>query len=62
MIPNFSTSEAQVYYMPNIHKPLLGVRSFLSNFQLLIDYPQQSFSLRKPTPWTRLWCNMLKSF
>jgi len=34
-------------FMPNLYVPLLGVKSFLSNFILTIDYPRQIFSLRK---------------
>lgn len=34
-------------FMPNLHIPLLGVRSFLNNFILTIDYPNKTLSLRK---------------
>jgi len=47
-IPDFSTSECLVAYMPNLHVPLLGVRSFLSNFKLEVDYPNKTFSLINP--------------
>jgi predicted aspartyl protease len=35
-------------FMPNLHCVLLGVKTFLSNFKLSIDYPKQLFSIRKP--------------
>jgi hypothetical protein len=35
-------------FMPNLHCVLLGVKTFLSNFKLYIDYPRQLFSIRKP--------------
>jgi hypothetical protein len=37
-----------VDYMPNLHIPLLGVKSFLSNFILTVDYPNKVFSLTIP--------------
>ncbi len=33
-------------FMPNLFTPLLGVRNFLNNFILTIDYPNKTFSLR----------------
>ncbi|MBF0170879.1 MAG: hypothetical protein HQK87_07310 [Nitrospinae bacterium] len=47
-IPGFSTSEVVVDYLPNLNIPLLGVRSFLSNFVLEVDYPNSVYSLRLP--------------
>ncbi len=44
-IEGFSTQDVQVDFMPNLYIPLLGVRSFLSNFFLTIDYPNKVFSL-----------------
>lgn len=41
----FSTRETLIDFMPNLYVPLLGVKSFLSNFILTIDYPRQLFSL-----------------
>lgn len=32
-------------FMPNLNVPLLGVKSFLSNFVLIVDYPKRRFSL-----------------
>ncbi len=34
-------------FMPNLHCVLLGVKTFLNNFKLTIDYPRQLFSIRK---------------
>jgi len=34
--------------MPNLNIPLLGVKSFLSNFILTVDYPKKVFSLLLP--------------
>ena len=34
-------------FMPNLHCVLLGVKMFLNNFKLSIDYPKQLFSLHK---------------
>lgn len=34
-------------FLPNLHVVLLGVRSFLNDFVLEIDYPNQIFSLIK---------------
>ncbi len=42
---NFSTENVIVDFMPNLNTPLLGVKSFLSNFQLVIDYPNKQFSI-----------------
>lgn len=42
---NFSTENVLVDFMPNLHIPLLGVRSFLNNLTLKIDYPNKVFSI-----------------
>lgn len=34
-------------FMPNLNVVLLGVRSFLSNFTLTVDYKNSAFSLKK---------------
>ena len=47
-IEEFSTQDVLVDFMPNLNIPLLGVRSFLSNFILTIDYPSKVFSLLLP--------------
>ena len=44
-IEGFATQEALIDFMPNLNIPLLGVRSFLSNFILTVDYPKKTFSL-----------------
>lgn len=48
VIEEFSTQDVLVDFMPNLNIPLLGVRSFLSNFILTIDYPNKVFSLLQP--------------
>ncbi|VAX34933.1 hypothetical protein MNBD_UNCLBAC01-1216 [hydrothermal vent metagenome] len=35
-------------FLPNLHIPLIGVKSFLSKFILTINYPQKKFSLKVP--------------
>lgn len=37
-------------FMPNLNVVLLGVKSFLSNFILTVDYKNSTFSLKKHTP------------
>lgn len=44
-IEGFSFPEVLIDFLPNLHVPLLGVRSFLSKFVLTIDYPGQQFML-----------------
>ena len=41
----FSIKETLIDFMPNLHVPLLGVQSFLSNFILTINYPEGFFTL-----------------
>jgi clan AA aspartic protease len=48
VIEGFSTQDVLVDFMPNLNIPLLGVKSFLSNFILNIDYPKKVFSLTLP--------------
>ncbi len=45
--PDFTIQNILIDFMPNLHVPLLGVKSFLSNFILSIDYPDLNFSLKK---------------
>jgi len=45
VIEGFSTQDVLIDFMPNLYVPLLGVRSFLSNFVLNVDYPKKVFSL-----------------
>ena len=48
IIEGFSTQDVLIDYMPNLNIPLLGVKSFLSNFVLTVDYPNKVFSLVLP--------------
>jgi predicted aspartyl protease len=48
IVEEFSTQDVLVDFMPNLSIPLLGVRSFLSNFILAVDYPGKQFSLTLP--------------
>lgn len=41
----FTTENVLIDFMPNLHIPLLGVRSFLNKFSLKIDYPNKVFSI-----------------
>ena len=44
IIEEFSTQDVLIDFMPNLYFPLLGVRSFLGNFILTVDYPNKVFS------------------
>jgi predicted aspartyl protease len=44
----YTIEEAMVDFMPNLHCALLGVRTFLNQFILTVDYPKQIFSIRRP--------------
>jgi hypothetical protein len=44
----FTTADTSIDFLPNLHMILLGVKSFLSQFILTVDYPQKNFSIRKP--------------
>lgn len=46
-IPDFTIENVLIDFMPNLYVPLLGVKSFLNNFILTVDYPNLSFSLQK---------------
>lgn len=46
-IDDFRVPDVLIDFLPNLHVPLLGVKSFLSNFILIIDYPSLIFSLNK---------------
>ncbi len=41
----YKINETLIDFMPNLHCALLGVNTFLSNFNLTIDYPNQLFSI-----------------
>lgn len=45
-IRDFMIKDVLIDFMPNLYVPLLGVKSFLSNFVLTVDYPDSSFSLK----------------
>ena len=47
-IEGFATQDVLIDFMPNLVIPLLGVRSFLGNFILTVDYPSGVFSLQLP--------------
>jgi predicted aspartyl protease len=48
IVEGFSTQDVLIDFMPNLYTPLLGVKSFLSNFILKVDYPQKTYSLLLP--------------
>jgi predicted aspartyl protease len=45
-IQDFTIKDVLIDFMPNLYVPLLGAKSFLSNFLLTIDYPNSSFSIK----------------
>lgn len=45
---DFKIQNVLIDFMPNLYVPLIGVRSFLSNFILTIDYPNRKLSISKP--------------
>ena len=47
-IDGFQTKEILISFNPCFNKPLLGVRTFLANFILTVNYPAQTFSLKLP--------------
>jgi len=46
-VQDYQLNDVLFDFMPNLNIPLLGVKNFLSDFELLIDYPNQKFSLRQ---------------
>jgi predicted aspartyl protease len=44
----YTINDTPIDFLANLHLVLLGVKSFLSNFVLHIDYPRKVFSLKKP--------------
>lgn len=42
---DFLTENILIDFMPNLQIPLLGVKSFLINFTLKINYPDRKFSV-----------------
>ena len=47
-IEGFTTQEALIDFLPNLFIPLLGMKNFLGNFILTINYPKKTFSLQRP--------------
>jgi len=45
---DFSTGITVLDYMPNLSTPLLGVKSFLSQFILTLDFPEKSIKFQFP--------------
>lgn len=43
VIEGFATQDVLIDFMLNLSVPLLGVKSFLGNFVLTIDYPNKTF-------------------
>lgn len=46
---DFHTEDVLIDFMPNLNVPLLGVKSFLSKFILIINYQSRTFSLQPHT-------------
>ena len=46
-IKGFNSRKTAIDFLPNLQVPLLGMRNFLSDFILTIDYPRAQFSLKK---------------
>lgn len=44
----FQTPDVLIAFSPTVKNPILGVKTFLSNFILTINYPSKRFSLRLP--------------
>lgn len=45
-IQDYTIKDVLIDFMPNLYVPLLGVKSFLGNFIVTIDYPNFNFSLK----------------
>jgi len=46
--PAITIDETLIDFMPNLYVVLLGVKSFLNRFILIINYPSQIFSIQWP--------------
>jgi len=46
-IGDFTVDQTLIDFMPNLSVPLLGMKNFLSNFVLTVDYPNFRFSLER---------------
>lgn len=44
----YTVSDTPIDFLPNLHIVLLGVRNFLSNFILHMDYSKKIFSIKRP--------------
>jgi len=44
-VEGFPDREAVIDFVPALQSPLIGVRSFLSDFILTVDYPGENFTL-----------------
>lgn len=44
---DFEVNDVLIDFMPNLSVPLLGIKSFLSNFIITINYPKSIFLLSK---------------
>jgi hypothetical protein len=44
----YTVEDTPIDFMPNLHVVLLGVKNFLSNFILNVDYPRNLFSIKHP--------------
>ena len=46
-VSEFTTEEVLILFVDDLPQPLLGVKSFLSNFKLTVNFPDQYFSLER---------------
>ena len=46
-VADFTVEQTLIDFMPNLSVPLLGMKNFLSNFILTVDYPNLRFSLER---------------
>jgi len=46
-LDDFITQDVLIDFLQDLNTPLLGVKSFLSNFILTVDYPKGKFSIEK---------------
>ena len=46
-VAGFTVEQTLIDFMPNLSVPLLGMKNFLSNFILTVDYPNLRFSLER---------------
>ncbi|MCD4830229.1 MAG: aspartyl protease family protein [Anaerohalosphaeraceae bacterium] len=48
----YTIKNTPIDYLVGCQNFILGTRNFLTNFVLKIDYPNQKFSIRRPSPAT----------